>query len=252
MMLHHVHDLLATKPRTIGAAFSTVRETVGRAAPDRRRALRSYGAMAHSYEWRTASGDQGRRELVERLAPRAGEVIVDVGCGTGRNFAQIVERIGAQGRLIGVEPSLQMLARARELIERRRWTNVELVWACAEEFALRTAADAAILCAVHDVMRSPAALANVLAQIRDDGRVVAGGPKWVPMRRAGAFALNLSTWRLNRECVTTFEGFRKPWSRLAGLVADLQVEEHYTGGGYVASATVRHGVIAARQRAVRV
>jgi SAM-dependent methyltransferase len=194
--------------------------------------------MARSYELRTASGDQGRRELVARLAPRRGEVILDVGCGTGRNFDQIQERIGPGGRLIGIEPSPEMLAQALALVRRRGWTNVELVCAGAEEAAIPGMVDAALLCAVHDVMRSPAALANVLRHVRAGGRIVAGGPKWVPWRESGAISLNLSTWRLNRECVSTFEGFQQPSSRLAALVPQLEVEERYMGGGYIASATI--------------
>jgi hypothetical protein len=87
-------------------------------------------------------------------------------------------------------------------------------------------------------MRSPAALANVLRHVRDGGRVVAGGAKWAPWRLRGTVSLNLSTWRLNRDCVTTFEGFRRPWTRLAELVPNLTVEELYFGGGYVAWATL--------------
>jgi demethylmenaquinone methyltransferase/2-methoxy-6-polyprenyl-1,4-benzoquinol methylase len=193
--------------------------------------------MATSYELRTAGGDQGRREVVASLAPRRGETILDVGCGTGRNFEQIQQRIGPGGRLIGIEQSREMLAQAHALVRRRGWTNVELVCAGAEEAAITPTADAALLCAVHDVMRSPAALANVLRHVREGGRIVAGGPKWVPWRGPRAVSLNLSTWRLNRNCVTTFEGFQRPWSRLAGLLPDLDVEEAYSGGGYIASAT---------------
>ena len=52
------------------------------------------------------------------LAPQPGEVILDVGCGTGRNFERIRERIGPAGRLIGIEQSPEMLARARALVQR--------------------------------------------------------------------------------------------------------------------------------------
>jgi SAM-dependent methyltransferase len=239
MTFEHVRGLIATTPRTLIDAFATVRQAVSRAKPNRVRALRDYRKLAQTYEWRTEIGDPARRELVDRLAPRPGEVIADVGCGTGRNFDRIVGRVGAHGRLIGVEPSPQMVARARALVERRGWKNVELVCACAEDVVLPATADAAIMCAVHDVMRSPAALTNVLSQIHDGGRIVAGGPKWVPWRRAGAIGLNLSIWRLNRGCISTFEGFAQPWSRLAELVPDLRVEEHYTGAGYIASGTVR-------------
>jgi ubiquinone/menaquinone biosynthesis C-methylase UbiE len=192
--------------------------------------------MASSYELRTLSGDQWRRELVARLAPRPGEVVLDVGCGTGRNFEQIQQRIGPGGRLIGIEPSPEMLARAHALVQRRGWTNVELVLAGAEEAAIPDTADAALFCAVHDVMRSPAALANVLRHVRAGGRIAAGGPKWEPWRPA-AVSRNLETWRLNRQCVSTFEGFQSPWSHLAHLVPELLVEDVYVGGGYVAHAT---------------
>jgi SAM-dependent methyltransferase len=238
MAVEHLWHLLEiAKPRTLLAAGATVRQAVAGAAPDRVRALAHYGAMASSYELRTVSGNPWRQELVNSLAPRPGEVILDVGCGTGRNFEHIQQRIGPGGRVIGVEQSPQMLAHARALVDRRGWTNVDLVCASAEDAAIPATADAALLCAVHDVMRSPAALANVLEHVREGGRIVAGGAKWAPWRESKALSRNLSTWRLNRECVSTFEGFQRPWTRLAELVPDLDVEEMYFGGGYIASAT---------------
>ena len=238
MLAHLQHLLELARSRTLFAAAVTVRQAVAGAPPDRSRALADYGAMADSYELRTASGDQWRRELVVTLAPRPGEVILDVGCGTGRNFEQIQRRIGPGGRLIGIEQSPQMLAQAEALVRRHGWTNVELVCASADDAVIPATVDAALLCAVHDVMRSPAALANVLRHVRDGGRIVAGGPKWAPWRRSGAISLNVSTWRLNRECVSTFEGFGRPWSRLGALVPELHVEDMYFGGGYLASATL--------------
>jgi SAM-dependent methyltransferase len=179
MPVHHLRELAAiVKPRTLLAAALVVRQTAAGAAPNRARALARYGAMASSYELRTTSGDVWRRDLVKKLAPRRGETVLDVGCGTGRNFTQIQERIGPEGRIIGLEQSPEMLAQARARVLRHGWTNVELVCAGAEEAEIAATADAALLCAVHDVMRSPAALANVLRHVRDDGRVIAGGPKW--------------------------------------------------------------------------
>jgi SAM-dependent methyltransferase len=236
MPVHQLRELAeVVKPRTLLAAAMLVRQTAVGAAPNRARALARYGAMAGSYELRTTSGDAWRRDLVKRLAPRRGETILDVGCGTGRNFAQILERIGPEGRLIGLEQSPEMLAQARARVERHGWTNVELVCVGAEEAAIPANADAALLCAVHDVMRSPVALANVLRHLREGGRIVAGGPKWARWRQSGAVSLNLSTWRLNRDCVSTFEGFQRPWSHLADLVPDLRVDDVYFGAGYIAT-----------------
>jgi ubiquinone/menaquinone biosynthesis C-methylase UbiE len=210
------------------------RRLVGAAAPDRQRALQRYGALAESYDLRTFGGEYYRRLAVARLRPLPGEIILDVGCGTGLNFPAIRAAIGPGGRLIGIELSPRMLDRARARVEKFGWSNVELVQGDIAEAEIPALGDAALLCGVHDVMRSPAALANVVRHLRPRGRVVAGGPKWAHWRGFGALSMNLRTWRMNRHCVTTFEGFRRPWSHLELLVDDLVVDEVFSGGGYIA------------------
>lgn len=211
---------------------------VGRAeaagAPDRRVALERYRGLASIYDVRTAAGTPYRRRAVQRLAPTAGEVVLDVGCGTGLNFPALVAEIGSAGRLIGLDLSEEMLEQAQGRVADAGWRNVELVRAAAEDAELGVTVDAAILCGVHDVMRSRDALANVVGHVRPGGRIVAGGAKWTPWLRPGGALLNVSTWAMNRDYVTTLEGFDRPWSRLAELVPGLQVEEVYFGGGYIA------------------
>jgi SAM-dependent methyltransferase len=228
----------ASLPR-IRAVLDGARRLAGTGAPDRQRSLERYGAMAAKYHQRTASGDGYRRQAVARLAPRPGEVILDVGCGTGLNFKAIQDAIGPGGRLIGIELNPRMLDVARARIDRHGWTNVELLEADVAEARIPATPDGTLLCAVHDVMRSPAALANVLDHLREGARIVAGGPKWAPLRRSGGLSVNFSTWKMNRECVTTFEGFARPWSHLQHLVDDLVVDEVFHGGGYIAAGTPR-------------
>jgi SAM-dependent methyltransferase len=50
----------------------------------------------------------------ERLAPKPGEAVVDVGCGTGQTTLQLVDAVGPNGRVVGVDVSTPMLALARE------------------------------------------------------------------------------------------------------------------------------------------
>ncbi len=52
---------------------------------------------------------------MEALSPKPGEVIVDVGCGAGQTVLQLADRVGAAGRVIGVDiaPLLLDLARLR-------------------------------------------------------------------------------------------------------------------------------------------
>jgi SAM-dependent methyltransferase len=223
---------VAGEPVRRGAAL--VDFVLPTSGPDRSVALERYRQVASTYDVRTSAGAPYRRRTVERLAPARGEVILDVGCGTGLNFAALEEGIGPAGRLIAIDPCPEMLERARARIEDHGWHNIELLQAVAEEAQIPAMADAALLCGVHDVMRSPAALANVLRHVRIGGRVVAGGAKWTPWWRPGSVALNLSTWAINRDYVSTLEGFDRPWSELARSVAGLEVEEFYFGGGYIA------------------
>lgn len=47
------------------------------------------------------------------LAPRRGEVIVDVGCGAGQTVLQLAEAVGRDGRVIGVDIAPRSLEAAR-------------------------------------------------------------------------------------------------------------------------------------------
>jgi SAM-dependent methyltransferase len=156
-----------------------------------------------------------------------------------RNFEQIQQAIGPGGRLVGVEQSPELLAQARALVQRRGWTNVELVCAGAEDAAIRATADAALFCAVRDVMRSPAGLANVLDHLRPGGRIVAGGAKWAPWRRSGAVSLNLSTWKLNRECAAPSRASGGHGATSPPSSPTSTSRRCTSDGGYIASAT-RH------------
>ena len=69
----------------------------------------------------------GRQQIVSDLALCAGDVVLEVGCGTGANFPSIMERIGATGRIIGVDCSPSMLVKARQRVRLYGWSNIELV-----------------------------------------------------------------------------------------------------------------------------
>ena len=203
--------------------------------PDARRALERYREVCDEYDLRTIAGDPYRDRTVDAMHLRRGEIVLDVGCGTGLNFAPIADAIGPGGRLVGIDVSAGMLAHARR--RAAGLLDVTLIEAAAEDADIPVQADVALLCGTHDILRSARALANVVRHVRPGGRVVAGGPKWAPWWQPGAAALNLWTWQMNRHYVTTFEGFERPWSLLAQELPNLAVEEVLFGAGFIATAT---------------
>ena len=189
-----------------------------------------YRRLAGSYDLTTAWLEPYRHRAVSHLRLQPGDVVLDVGCGTGLSFEPIQAAIGRSGRLVGIEPSPEMLAGARARVEAAGWANVTLLEASAEEACVPGPVDAVLFAFTHDVMRSPKGLANVLGQVRPGGRLAAAGPKWT----AFAPQLNPLVWQVARQYVTSFEGFRRPWAELERVVPDLWVEEAYFGCVYLA------------------
>ncbi|GKQ50742.1 class I SAM-dependent methyltransferase [Bradyrhizobium sp. Ce-3] len=52
--------------------------------------------------------------LIDRAAPKAGERVVDVGCGSGASSFALVSKVAPDGHVLGVDVSEPMLTRARQ------------------------------------------------------------------------------------------------------------------------------------------
>jgi demethylmenaquinone methyltransferase/2-methoxy-6-polyprenyl-1,4-benzoquinol methylase len=67
-----------------------------------------------------------RTRAIKKLSLQRGDCVIELGCGTGLNFPFLIEQIGPEGRLIGVDLTPGMLDIARVRVERFGWKNVEL------------------------------------------------------------------------------------------------------------------------------
>jgi hypothetical protein len=128
-----------------------------------------------------------------------------------------------------------MLAVARQSAAREGWGNVSLVQSSAEDARIAERADAALFCAVHDIMQSLQALRNIIGSLRPGAWAAAGGGKWAPRLMLAA---NAYIRRQHAPYVRSFDGFDRPWRHLERLTEDVRVREVGFGGGYLMTARV--------------
>ena len=190
----------------------------------------AYSEYARSYNRHTGAFQSYRRAVVEALPVRRGQVVLDVGCGTGLCTGLLRDKVGPQGGVVGIEESPEMAAVAREQIAGEDWDNVTVVQSPAEDAEVTVTADAALFCAVHDILQSPDALRNVMKKLRPGAWVAAGGGKWAAPWMVG---VNLQARMMHAPYVRSFEGFGRPWRYLEQLIEDVHVRELGFGSGYI-------------------
>lgn len=194
-----------------------------------------YRRRAWRYDLELTPFEPLRREAIALLDLQPGDTVLDVGCGTGMSFAGLERGIGEQGRIVGIDPSPDMLALARLRIARHGWRGITLLEASAAGAPLHGRADAALFHFTHDVLRDDRSLDHVFAHLKPGARVAATGlqwaPPWLPLT-------NLFVWGAAQYSVTRMEGLEQPWDLLARRLADFQVRQRPWLGLYVASGRV--------------
>ncbi|MGC1732573.1 MAG: methyltransferase domain-containing protein [Pseudonocardiaceae bacterium] len=194
-------------------------------------ASQAYGSLAGRYEQRTGAFRYWRELLVRTLPARRGDTVLDVGCGTGLCLPLLRRKVGASGMIVGIDESEQMLEVAAERVAQHGWDNVRLLASPVASAPIETAADAALFCAVHDVLQCPAALDHIFAHLRPGAPVAAAGGKW-----PAPWCWPLEPWvaALHAPFVNDFSGFDRPWRQLAQLVPDLRIHQLAFSTGYLA------------------
>ena len=199
--------------------------------PDRQAALAQYRRRASTYDLELLPFEPIRRQAIAWLEVHPGGSVLDVGCGTGLSFEGLRRAVGVHGQVVGIEPSPEMIERARQRVRRHGWRNVRLLVAAAEEAPATLQADAALLHFTHDVMQSDAALQLLLQQLKPGATVVASGLKWAP---AWALPVNLFVGPAAWYSVTSLAGLDRPWQKLADRIGEPELRFLLGGGVYLA------------------
>lgn len=202
---------------------------------DVERVKRKYHRVARFYDRLISSTTERlRSEAVARLRLKAGDRVLDLGCGTGLSIPFLRQAVGDSGVIYGVELSPDMLARAREKVEAAGWRNVRLIEADAENFEIDGDLDGILCFYTHDIMLSPVALPRAVELLKPGGRVVAAGGKLA--RGWRGWLINPITVAYSLPAVTTLDRQRsyETFAVLRQLLRDVRIEERKLGSQYLA------------------
>jgi demethylmenaquinone methyltransferase/2-methoxy-6-polyprenyl-1,4-benzoquinol methylase len=235
------------------------------ASPRKAEALELFSGLPSRYDELSAAlslwqDPRWRRALVDELAPRDGQRILDVATGTGMVAAELLARAGCS--VVGVDQSAQMLSRARRRFAGEPAGRVELVEAQAERLPFSDGVFDALSFTylLRYVDDPPATLAELARVVRPGGRIASlefGVPPLAIARAAWRFytAVGLPAlgrlasrdWaRVGRFLGPSIRDFyaAHPLERIAGYwrdagIEDVRVRRMSLGGGVVMSGTRR-------------
>ncbi len=156
-------------------------------------------------------------------------------CGTGLDFSPILEKIGNDGRIIGVDFSSVMLAQADEQVRKEGWSNVELHEGDITKFEnkLGEKADAGVCTLGMSIIPEyKTAFYNLLSNVKDDGEIIIGDMQLA----SGWFAcLNPVTVFLAKKFGGTYEGHKNSLELYALIereMTDVRKREFFFGSYY--------------------
>jgi demethylmenaquinone methyltransferase/2-methoxy-6-polyprenyl-1,4-benzoquinol methylase len=179
-----------------------------------------------------------RHRAVQALGLRPGDSVVDIACGTGLNFPLIEAAIGPAGRIVGVDLTDAMLARAQKRIERNGWSNISLALADAADVDFPSGVDAILSTyALSQVPECAEVIARGATALSPGGRWVVldlklpqNMPRWLirlGIAAVGGFA-SLEEWIM-----------RRPWDAIRAAMqeelTDVSWTELFFGTAFLAA-----------------
>jgi trans-aconitate 2-methyltransferase len=147
-------------------------------------------------------------EQLAHLKLKGSERILDVGCGDGKITAAIADRVPS-GKVVGVDPSHDMIAFARDHFETPDRENIGFEVADARSLRFRAEFDLAVsFNALHWVPEQAAALASIRAALAPGGQALL---RMVPQGPRTSLEDVIEEVRRTPRWAEFFADFRKPY-----------------------------------------
>ncbi len=161
-----------------------------------------------------------RARATRHLQLRAGDRVLEIGCGTGPNLKHLWAAVGPRGHVYGVDLSEGMLNRAKARCRRAGWRNVTLVREDACAYAPPELVDGIIFSLSFNTMPHHAkVLRHAWKLLKPGGRLVVMDAK-VPPGRFGQMVLRFIVPVM--QATVLGNPYVKPWEHLHPLSDQLK------------------------------
>ncbi len=215
-----------------------VPDTAMSLTPENEISIRKYRDKAAHYDASAEFTMPLRKRAIALLGLQAGDVVLDVGAGTGLSYALLLQAVGPTGRLVAFEQSPEMFGQAQARVERAGWLNVWHACASAETVTLPEKVDAILFNYVHDISRTPKAVERIVQQAKPGARIAMAGMKFFPW---WVGPLNLLAWSKNRPYNAKPSELWAPWDIVQSHCATFERQSTQCGMGYLAQGTLKRG-----------
>lgn len=207
------------------------------AAPsDNELSIQRYARVAAGYDASAQRTMPLRLRTIALLELKAGDVVLDVGAGTGLSYLPLLQAVGESGQVLAFEQSPDMFEQARQRVEAAGWRNLWQVCAAAETVRLPRAPDALLFNYVHDISRSTQAVHNLLGQAKPGARIAMAGMKYFPWWTG---PLNVLAWLKNRPYNARPADLWQPWDLVQAHCSPFVRHSTQAGMGYIAQGRLR-------------
>ncbi len=198
---------------------------------DNELSIRKYQSKAAQYDASSEFTMPLRRRTIDLLSLKPGDVVLDVGAGTGLSYSLLLEAVGPTGRVLAFEQSPDMFKLAQDRVQRNGWTNVMHQESSAESVVLPELVDAILFNYTHDVSRTPGAITNIMRFAKPGARIAMAGVKFFPWWTG---PLNLVAWAKNQPYNAKAADLWSPWDIVQSYCVDFERKSTQWGMGYIA------------------